>query len=449
MFKRLITNELKEWKASAGRKPLILRGARQVGKTSVVHQLGATYQQYIYLNLELDSELFIKNISIEKLIEAIFFLQNKDTLLMHETLLFIDEIQEVPNAINLLRYFYEKFPTLHVIAAGSLLETILHENTRFPVGRVQFKVIHPFSFTEYLMAHNADNMVNVLASLDTKMFATDALFVHFHTYCLIGGMPEVVADYVTNKNLMALQPIYANLMQAYINDIEKYAKNSSMVQVLRHCIGQIFLNAGKRIAYTNFGASNYKAREIGEALQRLQRAMLLQLVFPFTNYTIPTTINFRKHPKLFVLDTGLMNHLAGLQTKLIGSEDITEIYAGQVMEQIVAQQIVSTFSNPLLQNQFWVNPKNGSDAELDFVLPYLGYLIPIEIKSGKSGKLKSLLQFMDGVPHGVAVRLYKGELHIHQAQTPSGKTFTLINLPYFLAENIMIYIEKYWVLPQA
>jgi predicted AAA+ superfamily ATPase len=443
-FKRLIINELIEWKNSVERKPLILRGARQVGKTSVVHQLGGKYKQYIYLNLELDAELFLQNITVEKLVEAIFFIHKKEISLIKDTLLFIDEIQEVPSAINMLRYFYEKFPQLHVIAAGSLLETILKEETRFPVGRVQFKVMHPFSFKEYLMALEETNLVEALNTIDTKPYAVEKIFEHFHTYTLIGGMPEIVAHYVANKNLVKLQPIYADLLQAYMNDIDKYARNSTMVQVIRYCMQQIFINGGKRIAYTNFGASNYKAREVSEALKTMQQAMLLQLVFPFTNYMVPTTINFRLQPKLYVLDVGLMNHFAGLQEQLIGTHDISEVYAGQVAEQIVAQEIISNFSNPLLKNQFWVNPKKGSDAEIDFAIIIKGLIIPIEVKSGKAGKLKSLLQFMDGTNHKMAVRLYKGELLVHTATTQSGKEFTLINLPYFLANNIEKYVLDNW-----
>jgi uncharacterized protein len=444
MFNRLIINELKEWKISAARKPLILRGARQVGKTSLVNDFGKNYSQYIYLNLETDAQIFIENTKIEALVEAIFFINKKDIDKISDTLLFIDEIQEVPEAINMLRYFYEKFPKLHVIAAGSLLETILKENTRTPVGRVQFKVVRPFNFTEYLMALGETNLIEALTTIDDKPYATDLLFQHFHTYTLIGGMPEIVAHYAKHKNLVALQSIYNDLLQAYMNDISKYARNSTMVQVVRFCMQQVLIQGGQRITYTNFGASNYKAREIGEALQTMQQAMLLQLVFPFTNYVLPTHINFRKQPKLFLLDTGLMNHFAGVQTKLIGQNDISEIYAGQVIEQIVAQQILSTDTSTLFQNQFWVNPKIGSDAEIDFALQINGALIPIEVKSGKIGKLKSLLQFMDGVTHKMAVRIYRGPFLVHTATTPNGKAFVLINLPYFLAGNIAHYVLKYW-----
>jgi uncharacterized protein len=445
MFSRQIIHELLEWKNSANRKPLILRGARQVGKTSLVNEFGKSYQQYIYLNLEIDAKLFADNTTIEKIVNAIFFQSNNDLSKIDKTLLFIDEIQEVPSAINLLRYFYEKFPALHVITAGSLLETILKEDTKIPVGRVQFKVVRPFNFKEYLTALGETNLLEALQTLDEKPYATDLLFDHFHLYTLIGGMPEIVAHYVKHKNLKTLQPIYSDLLQAYINDISKYARNTTMAQVIRFCLSQIFLQGGKRVTFTNFGASNYIAREISEALQTMQQAMLLQLVYPFTNYTIPTHINFRKQPKLFLLDTGLMNHFAGLQTKIIGENDISEIYAGQVIEQIVAQQLLSNHSDSFFNNQFWVNPKIGSDAELDFALQIKGELIPIEVKSGKVGKLKSLLQFMDGVAHKMAVRIYRGPLLVHQATTPNGKAFTLINLPYFLAGEVEFYVLKYWV----
>ena len=442
MFKRQIFDDLIRWKNSPRRKPLVLRGARQVGKTTLVHQLGETYTQYIHLNLELDQKLFLDLNEIEPLVEAIFFLNQKDISKASETLLFIDEIQEVPGAINLLRYFYEKFPNLHVIAAGSLLETLLQDDTKFPVGRVEFMVVRPFSFTEFLMASEENHLVKALSELESKPYAIEILFNHFHKYTLIGGMPEIVESYVHYNNLNHLSTIYDSLLHAYMNDVSKYAKNSTMSQVIRHCIHQVFFNGGKRITYTHFGNSNYRAREVGEALNTLQRTMLLQLVFPFTNYNIPLEINFRKRPKLILLDTGLMNYFAGLQPDLIGSNDISELYAGHLAEQIVGQEISSSFLSPLSKLTFWVNDKKGSEAEVDFVMQYKGLLIPIEVKSGKIGKLKSLLQFMDFSKQSIAVRLYKGNLLVHKAQTPNGHQFTLINLPYFLAAYIEIYVDK-------
>lgn len=442
MFKRQVSLELIKWKLSTNRKPLILRGARQVGKTSLVDQFSSNYSQYIYVNLEVDSAIFIENKKIEQLVEAIFFLKQKDISQIQDTLVFIDEIQEVPEAINMLRYFYEKYPKLHVIAAGSLLETLLTENTKFPVGRVEFLVIHPFSFSEYLEAINEINMLEALHGLETKPYATDILFDHFHKYTLIGGMPEVIKSYVENKNLSALVPIYSDLLYAYQNDIPKYARNNTLAQVMRHCLQQLFYYGGKRIAYTNFGNSNYKAREVGEALQTLERAMLLSLIFPFTNYHIPVSLNFRKRPKLLLLDTGLMNHFAGLQREIIGTSDISELYAGQVAEQIVGQEMASNFKSPLEKNHYWVSENVGSDAEVDFVIQYENLLIPIEVKSGKVGKLKSLLQFMEYSKQPIAVRLYRGAINVHKVLTPEGHEFTLINLPYFLAAYIKVYVDK-------
>ncbi|MFM2385387.1 MAG: hypothetical protein RL660_144 [Bacteroidota bacterium] len=444
MFNRLIINDLVKWKESTTRKPLLLRGARQVGKTSVVHQFGKSYKQYIYLNLELDQSLFAKDTDFDKLVASIFFLKNQKISLSAETLIFIDEIQELPYVINLLRYFFEKYPQIHVIAAGSLLEMVLSENVSFPVGRIQFMVMRPFCFEEYLLAIGEINLVQALHNLEQFDYATTTLFEHFHTYTLVGGMPEILANYVVTKDVIALQSVYANLVEAYMNDIPKYARNSSMVQVLRHCMQHIFYFGGKRIAYVNFGGSSYKSREVSEALQALQKAMLLHVVFPSTNETLPLVRSFKRQPKLFLLDTGLMNFMAGLQTQVVVAKDLNDVYAGQVAEQIVAQEMASTFTTSLQQHNFWINSTVGSDAEVDFILQIQGLVIPVEVKSGKIGKLKSLLQFMDLAPHRTAVRLYRGPILVHEAITPKGKAITLINLPYFLAAYIPLYVQKYW-----
>ncbi|HEV2479950.1 MAG TPA: AAA family ATPase [Puia sp.] len=258
MFYRSILNELKKWSNSPGRKPLILRGARQVGKTTVVDTFGATFDHYIKLNLETsrDKKLFTTSNDIHKLVQAIFIARGIELTNSANTLLFIDEIQQVEGASNMLRYFYEQYPDLRVIAAGSLLETILHRKTNVPVGRVDYRVMRPVSFPEFLKALGYDLASEQLEHLPLNDFAHSTLLSLFHTYALIGGMPEIVANYAEKKDLTALSTIYTRLINAYLDDVEKYGKTDAHARVIRHCIRVSFTEAGRRIKLQHFGRSD-------------------------------------------------------------------------------------------------------------------------------------------------------------------------------------------------
>lgn len=437
MYQRSIEKELLAWKTSSYRKPLILRGARQVGKTTTIHSFSKHYRQYIYLNLEnqADAQLFLQNSDIHTLIEAIFFLHDKD-IGIEETLLFIDEIQEVPEAVNVLRYFYEEYPQLHVVAAGSLLETILDKSAHVPVGRVEYRVLRPVSFPEFLSAMGETAALRQLETVPPNEFAYAKLMQLFHTYVLIGGMPEIISHYIENRNLSALSTIYESLSVSYINDVEKYARNDSFVQIMRHVITAMYGQAGSRIKFQGFGQSNYGSREIGEAFRTIEKAMLLQLVYPTTNTSLPIIPDKRKSPRLQLLDTGLMNHFAGLQKEIIGTADLDKVYQGKVIEHVVGQELLAVRFNVLNELHFWTREKKDSAAEVDFVLNVEGFVIPIEVKSGATGTLRSLHAFMDAAPHNIAVRLYAGKYSVSNVQTMTGKPFHLINLPYYMASQI-------------
>ena len=443
MFKRDLINELIKWKISPTRKPLLLRGARQVGKTTVVNMFAKHYDQYIYLNLEqADQSLDFTNYgNIEGLTEQIFFIFNKNINDLKNTLLFIDEIQDRPGALNMLRYFYEKIPDLHVIAAGSLLETAINGQTKIPVGRVEYKILRPVSFHEFLMAMNEDQAAAALMETPIKEFTHHKLISLFHTYTLIGGMPEVIRDYSANKNLLALGDVYQSLIYSYIEDVEKYGRNNNLVQIIRHIIRTSFLYAGNRIKFQGFGNSGYGSREVSEAMQTLQKVMLLHLVYPTTNTHIPLLPDTKKSPRLQVLDTGMLNFFAGLQKELVVTKDIDNVYKGKIAEHIVGQELLAAKYNVLNELHFWVREKNGSTAKVDFVILYNGMIIPIEVKSGATGKLKSLHAFMDAAGHDIAVRVYGGPLKLDSITTANGKKYTLLNLPFYLTCRIESYLD--------
>lgn len=441
MIKREILSELEQWKKTAGRKPLVLRGARQVGKTTVIHEFGKSYPQYIYLNLEKKEELllFERYDHLDELLQAIFFLKQKET--KKQTLIFIDEIQESGAAIKMLRYFYEERPEIHVIAAGSLLENIFDHDVNFPVGRIEYRVLRPLSFREFLYGLDQGETEKVMKNIPLPSFAHDILLKLFHTYSIIGGMPEVVSSFIKHEEFTPLERIYEGLLVSYLDDVEKYAKSKSFSHVLRAIVQLVFAEAGNRIKFEGFGKTNYKSRDIGEALRTLEKAMLINLVYPTTQFKVPSLPDRKKSPRLQVLDTGLLNYYSGIQRGLPGVQDLNEAYQGTVAEHIVGQELLTLDFNALNTISFWVRDKTQSSAEVDFLFNYKGKLIPLEVKSGKKGTLRSLHLFMDNVDHQMAVRLYPGELRIDDVKTLNGKNFKLLSLPYFLVSKIPDYLK--------
>jgi predicted AAA+ superfamily ATPase len=443
MFNRRIIEELDKWLAQPIRKPLVLRGARQVGKTTLVEQFASRFEQYIYLNLELpeDRQPFEQFTSVEALVQALFFIKNCSLEQKKQTLIFIDEIQEVPEALNILRYFFEQEPDLPVIAAGSMLETLFDKNISFPVGRVEYKVIRPVSFAEFLDAMGENAALTQLEKVPVAKFAHTKLLQLFHTYALIGGMPEIVKSYIRNKDLKALSPIYDSLIASYLEDVEKYASSDSQIQHIRHAISSSFPAAGKRIKFEGFGNSTYRSRDMSEALRILEKALLLQLIFPCTSATLPLMPDIKKSPRMQVLDTGLINYLVGIQKELLGTKDLNSVYQGTIIEHLVGQELLSMQNLALSALHFWVREKKTSNAEVDYIFPFEGKLIPIEVKSGKEGTLRSLHQYMDEAPHAFAIRFYSGELSIKEAKTSSGKVYQLLNLPYYLGTQLEKYLD--------
>jgi len=445
MFKRRIIAELKKWKMSANRKPLILRGARQTGKTTVVKQFATEYSQYIYLNLERpsDKEIFVRYHSINEIVQAIFFQYNKKIEQIADTLLFIDEIQQSAEAVALLRYFYEDYPDLHVIAAGSLLETLLGKSINFPVGRVEYRTLRPVSFAEFLSAMDEEQALEQYDQIPIKDFAHEKILNLFHTYTLIGGMPEIVANYIINKDLTSLQNVYESLLIPYFDDVEKYAKNSGQIQIYRHAIRSIFYEAGRRIKFQGFGASSYSSKEMGEALRTLEKTMLMQLVFPTTQTDPPFLPNIKKSPRLQVIDTGMLNFFSGLQKELFGTQDLNSLYRGKITEHIVGQELLASSYSFFNTLHFWVRDKKQSEAEIDIMYPYNSTMIPVEVKSGTSGKLRSLLYYLDVSSIDFAVRFYAGKLQLEEHKTANGKTFRLLNMPYYLSGKLKDYLDNY------
>lgn len=441
-FNRKILSDLRNWASSSGRKPLILRGARQVGKTTLINIFSKEFDQYIYLDLEKseDADLFKKNLSVEDLLQFIYLSKNI-TPTKGKILLFIDEIQNCPEAVSILRYFYEEIPDIYIISAGSLFEIMLApEQISFPVGRVQFLFVYPVTFEEFLEAMGEKEAFQLLNVIPFPGYAFSILMKLFHTYAQIGGMPEIIAKYRETQNITDLNPIFQSLMTAYTDDVSKYARNETMRNIYKHCIESAPYEAGKRIHFSGFGNSNYKSREIGEALNTLERAKLSFLLFPTTRTELPLIPDKKKSPRLLFFDTGILNFVVGLQKEYFQYDDLHSFYRGILAEHIVGQELLSCDFSVVKKPLFWVREKRQSSAEVDYVFPFEKYVIPIEVKAGKVGTLRSLHQFINLCNHPYAIRLYSGPLKIDRAKTPEGKEFFLLNLPYFLGGKINEYV---------
>lgn len=442
---RNLQPHLWEWKNSANRKPLLLRGARQVGKTTLIKQFAESYEYFIYLNLEVkkDRNLFSQYSSVSLLIDSLSIQYNIPKESVGNTLLFIDEIQESTEAIESLRYFYEYEPDLHVIAAGSLLEYALKRLKTFPVGRVNMLYLYPFNFREYLTALDKSEALKELDRIPVCKSAHSTLIQLFNDFVIIGGMPEVVKQFAKEKSVSQLQSIYESIWETYKEDVMKYASNSTEARVIKHIMNVAPLQLDARIKFQNFGNSAYRSREVSEAFKSLDDAKIIQVIHPITSSTPPMLPNLARSPRLQFLDTGLINYSLNLQPELLSLDDISGSYKGSILPHMIHQEILSLNTFKHKKTTFWVREKLQSSAEIDLVILYNKNIIPIEIKSGKIGKLKSLHQFINEAPHPYAIRMYAGEFSVEKHTTSIGKDYFLMNLPYYLATRLNEYLELF------
>jgi hypothetical protein len=441
IFYRKLYRQLLEWKNSSNHKPLIIRGARQVGKSTLIKEFGKEFKNFINLNLEKtqDKNNFEKLDTASDIINALFLgkgIPYSDA----PTLIFFDEIQESPRAIKMLRYLYEEYPDLYFIAAGSLLEFALKKVPSFPVGRVKQLVLHPFDFEEFLLAMDRKDLVGELEKIPVSKYAHDILLDLFHDYAIIGGMPEVVSGYIEERNMINLGELYENLWQSYRDDVEKYASNSTERKIIRHIIDTAPFEKD-RITQTGFGNSNYRSREVGEALRSLDMARIIQLIYPATTTEPPAIPNLKRKPRLQFVDTGLLNYSIGHQAEMIGLNDISDFHRGRIIQHLTAQQLQAQNSSTLYKPLFWVREKANSNAEVDLLHQYKMYLIPIEIKSGGHGTIRSLHQFLEEADHKFGIRLLANYFSVESLKTPRGIPYLLMNLPYYASYRIPQYVE--------
>lgn len=436
MFKRKILSKLEAWKRDERHKPLILRGARQVGKTTVVNEFGSQFDNYLYFNLEMNESvrLFEMDIPLNDLVNMLFASSGKSQR-EGSTLIFIDEIQNSPKTIALLRYFYEQRPDLYVIAAGSLLENLVDVNVSFPVGRVMYMDLRPCSFYEFLGAMGKTNLLAVLSQKPEYTVAFHEQLIHqFNQYTIIGGMPEAVQRYADTQDIVTIEDVYETLVQAYKDDSEKYVRGNKLTEVVRFILSYGWGFSGETITLGNFANSGYKSREVGKAFRLLEKAMILELVYPISSTQMPIIPETKRMPKLIWFDTGLVNYQAGIRKEIIGSTDMVDSWRGHLAEQITAQELLSIEDRVGQHRSFWARPNNG--AEVDFIFTHNSRLYPIEVKSGTNARLRSLHVFMDNSNIDTAIRVWSNPYSVDKVMTPNGKEYRLINLPFYLIGNL-------------
>lgn len=443
-IQRRALEHLREWKNSVNRKPLILRGARQVGKTTLVKEFAKEYAVFLHLNLENEEErlLFEKFHSARELIRAVFMLKNIQQV-KENVLLFIDEIQNSQRAVAMLRYFYEEENWLHVITAGSLLETVMDvRRISFPVGRVEYMALRPCSFEEFLNGMGDDFDIPYIQQVDVPDVIHLRLQQWFREYVLCGGMPAAVVQYAQNRDILSVESTYESLLTSYRDDVEKYTSSQALTRVIRAILSHGWKSAAEIISFEGFAGTPYRSREMSEAFQTISKAMLLELVYPSAEDRLPIMPNLRKHPKLLWLDTGLVNYVSGIQRDVFSVEDIQDVWRGRIAEHIVGQELLCLDNRVSATRAYWHSNRYGSEAEVDFVLPYQGLLVPIEVKSGHNAKLKSLHIFMESAPHNIAVRVWSQPYSVDEITTPNGKSFKLINIPFYYVGQIEKILNK-------
>ena len=443
MFQRLALKALRQWAEKEGRKPLVLRGARQVGKTTLVKIFAEEFDVFINLNLEekVNADLFTMDVSFEDLLAGIYA---KAGIKMENqrTLSFIDEIQNVPDAVKVLRYFYEKRPDLYVIAAGSLLESLVGNHISFPVGRVEYMALHPCTFTEFLGALGENILVEQIEQLEVPQSVHSYVMDLFKKYMIVGGLPEAVANYAKRKDWVSLNEIFNSLLSGYKDDIEKYAQRPKEQDILRYILNYGWGLAGQRFQFSKFCSSSYKSAEMGNAFRTLEKTLLLELVYPLISTSFPILPDLKRSPKLLWLDTGLVNYVAGMQESLLFTSDTDELWNRHIAEQVVGQELLGASFAFGVKRMFWVRDARNSQAEVDFVYKYKSHLIPVEVKTEDNSKLRSLHQYMDESQEDIALRLWNGPLTSDLIRLPSGKQYTLYNMPFYYAGQLETFFNN-------
>lgn len=411
---RRIDAELKAWATSSNRKTLVLRGARQVGKSSAVRELGRSFKYFLEVNFDEHEEvkgLFEMQLSPQEICQRLSVLFQVPVV-PGETLLFLDEIQSCIPAISKLRYFYEKYPALHVVAAGSLLEFVLEEIPSIGVGRERYLFMYPFSFEEFLRASGNEMLVDAFreASAQKPLFEAihQKLLNQLTIFMAIGGMPAVVAEYVRSKDILECQRLLSELLFSFKQDFAKYKKRVPALRILE-VFESVANQASGKFVYDR-AAESANHLQVKQALELL---IMAGLVYPVTHTAangIPLGAEKNiKYRRMIPCDTGLYQRILGLDLKdVLLLEDLEVINKGALAEIFVGLELVKANSCYEPADLYcWARDKKEGNAQVDYVLQRGMKIIPIEVKSGRQGAMQSLREFLKlkQIPVGVRTSL--------------------------------------------
>lgn len=431
---RNIMEELIKWKQNKERKPLILRGARQVGKTYIIKQFGKeNYDGVAYFNFDHDialQNMFENTKDPKSILEQLAFVYGKE-IVPEKTLIVFDEIQECPNALNALKYFKEEANEYHIISAGSLLGIRL-SHTSFPVGKVEFLNMYPMTFTEFLKADGQSNLVDYMNSIQNINNIPDIFFNKLEeklkSYFIIGGMPEVIQSWITYKDMERVNKIQEDILQSYESDFSKHTTSieANRISIIWNSIPSQIARENKKFLY-QAAKNGARAREYEDAVNWLKNANVVNKIYNVTKPNMPLiAYNDLSSFKLYLNDVGLLRKKTNLSSRVIIEGDtLFQEFKGALTENYVLQTLVANGLEPYyytFDNRY----------EIDFIMQYQNEIIPIEVKAGKSLNNTSLKVYNE---------THKPDIRIRFSMNNLNKDDNLINIPLFMAEYVKKFIE--------
>ena len=431
-MKRFILNELIKWKESKYRKPLILKGERQIGKTYILKKFGEeNYEGVAYFNFDHDEDLynlFNNTKNPKRILEQLAFIYGK-AILPGKTLIIFDEIQECPNALNSLKYFQEEANEYHIACAGSLLGIRL-SHTSFPVGKVEFLNMYPMTFSEFLIADNCENLVEYIKSIKEIENIPDIFFNQLEeklkAYFIIGGMPEAVNVWVNEKDMELVNNVQDNILKAYESDFSKHIQNSeaNKISLIWNSIPSQLAKENKKFLYQTI-KEGARAREYENALNWLNDANLIYKIYNITKPDMPlVAYNDLSSFKIYMNDVGLLRKMANLNSRIVvEGHKLFEEFKGALTENYILNMLCSIFD--VIPNYFTFDRH-----EIDFVIQHENKIIPIEVKSSNSTNNISLTRYNEKFNNDLSIRFSMNNLK---------KDGKILNIPLFLVE----YIKKF------
>lgn len=427
---RTAIEKLLKWKQNKHRKPMIIEGARQVGKTWLMKEFGQqTYADTVYINFDSNSrmaELFASDLDTERLIMGLE-LYAGHKIDPDNTLLIFDEVQEVPRALSSLKYFYENAPQYHIVCAGSLLGIVLHQGTSFPVGKVDFMNLYPLSFREFLMANGQERFAELIDKRDFQMITSfkltyiDALKHYYY----VGGMPEAVQSFAENKDFNEVREIQRRILMAYEQDFSKHAPNEIVprLRMIWNSIPSQLAKENKKFIY-GLVREGARAKDYGAAIMWLSDCGLVHKISRVNTAGIPLrAYEDLKAFKLFVVDVGLLGCMAGLrQHTLLDGNDLFVEFKGALTEQYVCQQLKNIED---LDIYYYTNDRGS--CKIDFVVDTGGKIVPVEVKAEVNLRAKSLKSYQEK---------FSPEISVRTSMADYKKEEWLVNLPLYAIDQI-------------